>query len=222
MNDADGMLISFSSETVTPVLGANEVFMDIQNSGLLEVINHDSANFEARMEMTQVLMGSEIEYIAYYRNNVLYVDLRETDLGFGVKHDIQPVNAFSLLNIHLDFSEDVILAQSVEEVDQGTQLSFSLNAESLLEVINGQLNTIPVELEQLDTMEYELIVVLDEDHIIQLIELSIQFTYEADGDILEISMNASLNISLSSNIIFEFPDDVDEFMEFGEGSLPIF
>ena len=219
MSETDGILISFSSETIIYRPTAMDFLIDIQNNGVLYVINLDPTTFKAKAEVTQGVMDSEITFIAYFKNNILYVDLRETELGFGIIYDTQPQSALSLIGLHLDFSESTILNQSIEETLTGTQLSFSLTADALLEVVNGQLEVLSLELENLEKTDYELIIHLDDNHMIRSAELEVHLIYQTDDEVLEISMTASLEINLADHIIFEFPTDLDEFIYFDEKNL---
>ena len=224
MSNIDGMSIVFSLETAIPMAGfGDEMIVENKTTGTMEVANVEPTTFEASVSLIQVLTGMTegFEYVAYFRDNALYIDLTE-EMGVGMRSVTEMTSAFSLLNANLGFSEDDVLNQSVEETDEGRQLSFSLNSEKLLETINAQLNVPDLELENLREAAYNMTILLGENDIILSIELDIQLVYELDGEESEISMHTNLEVIQEENITIEFPDELDGFLDFGVIYLPAF
>ena len=224
MNQIEGMQIDFTVETSMPI-PESEHQMDGVTTGMIEVMSMNSESFEARIEVVQNLMGdSEIEYVGYFRDSILYIDLTEEwDTGFNLP--LHPTGILSLVNIDLYFSEDEILDQSVRTYEGYTQLVFSLNDEALLQVINAQLRSHPdFDPAQLNEYTYELVVTLNDDNTIQTVEVDIAFTRGAADEEDEVTMRGTFTLVEDANITFEFPDHLDDFsgMEEGVMGIPMF
>ena len=224
MNEIDSMLITFTSETLMPFI-ASDLIMDIENRGTIEVINMTDS-FEARVEFAQDIMGSDVEYVAYFKDDMIVLTSFPEEMGVpgeGVRGSAQPETPFSLINIHLDFLEDAILDHDYDIVNEGVKLSFSLDSETLLRTVNGQLNMEDFTLDNLGEHHYHLTILLDNANLIQSIELEISFTYETEDGSFEASMRASLEVAHDGNINFEFPDHMYELLDIGPiNSLPLF
>ena len=218
INGLDGLIIEFSTETTTPILGVEqEILMEMTMSGTMEAVASGDS-FEASTEIEQDFMGLLTTFTAYFKDDVLYVDLRE-DHDIGMKSEVEPFNAFALINIRTDFSENDILEQSVDVTDDEITLTFSLDEAALLEVVNGQLNIGELIADYLGDFTYTMVVVIDRNHIIQSIEVEIDFVYELDEREADMSMNSVVEVTPNSSIIIEFPEGLDEFF-LGETTIP--
>ena len=220
MGDINSMSLAFSSETTAPILGLDaDMLIESETAGTIEVMNNSSDSFEAKAEIMQEMTGVELEYTAYFRDNQMYVDL--TDLmDMGLKEGREISNPFGMININLDFSESDIIQQSVEHMDEGIQLTFSLGDEALLETINAQLHMIDLEIDQLTETDYDLVILIDDNYIIQWIELKINLAFESEAGEGEKTMFAHVDVTLEE-VTFDFPEIIDEFMEF-VASIPAF
>ena len=146
----------------------------------------------------------------------------------GVRGTAQHETPFSLINIHLDFIEEAILDHDYEIVDGNVKLTFSLNSETLLRTVNAQLNMEDFTLDNLGEIDnlgenyYHLAILLDGNTgLIQSLDLDISFTYEAEEE-FDASMRANIEVTRDDEVNFEFPDNIDEFIEIGIIYLPTF
>jgi len=223
MNDIDSMRITFTTETSAPVIGT-DLIIDTENVGTIEAVNTDTS-FEGKVSFSQNLMGNDFEYSAFYRNGTVAItDLPEemSAIGVGLKGTAQHETPLSLINIHLDFPQEAILDHERDVVDDGVQLTLSLDNETLLRTVNGQLNSEDFTVDNLVEYDYQLIILLDEDNLIQTIEVDISFTYEIEEEEFDASMLTSLEVTQETGIDLEFPDNIDDFLDLGMISLPPF
>ena len=222
MNDIDSMLITFISETSMPFVGSDLV-INAENIGTIETIN-TASSFEARIELMQEIMGSQIEYVVYFKDDIVAITDLPEDMGVdGVRGMAQHETPFSLINIHLDFLEDAILDHDYEIVDEGVWLRFSLDGEALLRTINGQLNMEDFTFDHLGENHYYLVILLDPStNLIQSLDLDIGFIYGTEDGEFEASMQASLEVQEDNDVSFGFPDNLDEFIDIGIIHIPPF
>ena len=222
MNDIDSMLITFNSETSTPFIGT-DLIINAESEGTIETVNTDHS-FEARIALAQDIMGNDIEYTAYFRDDIVAITDLPDDMGVaGVRGTAQHVTPFSLINIHLDFLEDAIIDHNYEIIDEDVKLTFSLDSETLLKTINGQLNMEDFTLDNLGENYYHLVILLDgRTALIQSLDLDISFTYETEDGDFDASMQASIEVNRDDEISFAFPDNIDEFIDIGTIHLPPF
>jgi len=215
----DGMVLEFSTETVTPILGIedHDISMEIIMTGTMESVPSGDS-FEASTEIEQDFMGSLTTFNAYFRDDTIYVDLRE-EHNIGMKTEIEVSNVFALINIHTDFAESNILEESVEVIDGERTLLFSLDEDALLDVVNGQLNIGELTSDYLGDFTYTMAVVIDDDSVIQSIVVEIDFVYEIEEQESDMSMNSQLEVASDSSVTIEFPEGLDEFF-LGETTIP--
>ena len=226
INDAvaatDGLEIEFTTETlvIIPFEGIElPIELESETTGNLFALGADDS-FKANGHIEQNHMGTLEAYGVYFREDAIYIDLTESH-GLGVRTPLEVFNIFSLINIHTDFLEAEILEQSIETLGEDVVLVFSLNDTAMLEVINGQLNMEPFELENLGNYRYDFIVTLDENGAIVSLEVEIEFDYLRDEAEIEVSMVASTEISANDEITIEFPDHLSEFLP-ANTTIPVF
>ena len=218
----DGLEIEFTTETlvIIPFEGIEfPLELESETTGNLFALGADDS-FEATGYIEQNHMGTQESYGVYFREDAIYIDLNESH-GLGVRTPLEVFNIFSLINIHTDFADTAIHEQSVETIDNGVQLVFSLNDAAMLEVINGQLNMEPFELENIGYYNYDFIITLDEDGAIVSLEVDIEFDYIRNEDEIEVSMVASAEISANNNVTIDFPDNLEEFLP-ANTVIPVF
>ena len=221
--DTDGLEIEFFTETlvIMPFEGIDyPLELESETTGNLLMLGIDDS-FEAIGHVEQNHMGIQESYGVYFREDAIYVDLIES-YGLGVRTPLEVFNIFSLINIHTDFLETAILEQSVEtQTAGGIQLKFSLDDVSMLDVINGQLNKEPFNVENLGEYSYNFIITLDEDGAIASLDLEIEFDYVRDEDEIEVSMVASVGVFANADVAIEFPDNLEEFLP-ANSTIPVF
>jgi len=215
----DGIVVEFSTETVTPILGIedHDISMEIIMAGTMQSVPSDDS-FEASTEIEQDFMGSLTAFNAYFRDDTIYVDLRE-EHNIGMKTEIEVANAFALINIHTDFTQSNILEETVEIIDGDRTLTFSLDEDALLKVVNGQLNIGELTSDYLRDFTYTMAIVIDDDTIIQSIEVEIDFVYEIEEQESDMSMNSHVQVMADSSVAIDFPEGLDEFF-LGDTTIP--
>ena len=158
-----------------------------------------------RLEMED---GAESErIIVYFRDGIVYArDIYEYTEGIKLIMDFDEVMAMARPNIlETDFNEDDIEDSSVERIDNGYKLSFTLNIEILQP---------PGEV---DFGLYTMVIYLNEDYqktaIITHMETIATSSISTVTSTISTTLNTRMDIVQIGNVVIDFPDEIDEFEE---------
>lgn len=221
---AEQAIVAAGSVQVTSVtnkiMHIEDEIVDSVTHSTIAIVYHDTDDIDMRMEMVTMIDlpdedPMEVPMIIYFRDGTTYIDVD----GDGQKMDLPMEQVLEMADSGLlDFDESAILMQEVNDMGDGTELSFTLDTNAMNDLIEGMLAEMEFG-ELFDVaMDGDILftVLLDENGDIQTADMWTNLRFEEEGEIsFTMSMHQS-SVFQVGGITVDFPDYLDDF-ESAEG-----
>jgi len=214
IEDAGSVLVTSVTNMVMHIEEEGEsLVINSTARSTLEMVYHDTDNIDMRMEMvTEMDLPEgpmEIPMTTYFRDGTMYIYVD----GEGMKMDLPMEEVMEMADSGLlDFDESAILMQDVNDVGGGTELSFTLDANAMTDLIEGMLAEMGLQ-EFGVAMQGDILftVFLDENGDIQTVDMSMDLIFEEEGEVLFTMEMHQSSVFQVGGVTVDFPDYIDDF-----------
>jgi len=215
LNEAESYLMAMGMVMEMGMLGMT---LTTEMESLIAMVMLEDNDFIMFMESVTSTMGEEVEMTMYWVDGIMYMDMD----GLRIKMDMDLEDALAQANMDIvDFTEESINEESIEEVEEGILVSFVLSGESMMEEIMAQmglLDGLMGDLEELEGLELaigDILVTALIDNDDNLLEITMAFEMDMSmmGETISIVYAIHMEILEIGGVEIVLPDDLDEFEE---------
>ncbi len=181
-------------------------------SAYTEQVFISETEIDMKMDMTIELMGESMNTLMYYKDGMAYMEMYD----MKVKQPMDVDEAMQQGNVEtIDFNEDVILSQSMNEVSGNKEITFVLDGVALSDELLKQMNGVDSQTAgagsvTFDDMEME--VVIDSSGNIKSYSISCPYHTSAPGYVVSGNMNVSMEVLQIGGVTIAYPADLDSYL----------
>lgn len=217
MAEADSFMMGSVIHMVMDMAGES---IDIEMDMLISQAG-SGADTQMKIDMVTNMMGMEMPITIFFRDGVAYMEM----MGMQMQTPMSLDELLAEFDISMDDFEPVdfelgdIISQEARAIPGGIELTFVLNPDTMNDALEDAMEMLAMlGLEGGDVdVEFEdimLIAILNDNNELEYTRMFSGFSMEAEGELIFIDMDMAFEFLQFGGVTIDFPDNLDEFIEF--------
>lgn len=216
MQNADSLLFDMDADIEMEYAG-EKVNMTMTGSAA-EVLLSET-DIQMKLDMNMDVMEQSVSMKTYYKDGMYYMDLSGEKVKMPLPLDKALEQQANLNPELMNFPDSAIKNESVKDVTNGKELSFTLDSsalQNLLEQQMGNLEGFEALLDQSGDLKFgdvEIKTVINKEDNFESIYMAFPMEMSIEGEKVKMNYAISMDIVQLGGVTIDFPDDLDEYLE---------
>jgi len=187
--------------------------MDMKIASNIRQVIRSETDIDMAMNMKMSMMDMDINTKMFYKDGVYYMEM----MGMKMKMPMPIEEIMSQVNTEvIEFPESAIKDMEINDVDDGVELSFTLDGAALGDELAKQMGSMEEMLGAVPSYTFgdvTLRTVIGKDDKFKSVSMAFAFDMDMYGETVQADCVIDMDFIKFGGVIVDFPTDLDDYAE---------